>query len=186
MILLCAFLLMQPGPFSLPKYPPRLKMTSRDYGPRPGAAVSKNGKKSAIFRRVYSRPAGLRLLVKTNCTNTPKKDDLTRRAERISLSDGPPVQIDLAPGKDGKAAYFAVMYLERKISHVDLVARDGKYAVSNTRASDEGTWVVKKLNFPKQGGSCTQTRELTNREMRVALVNALNDATLAHFRTNPG
>ncbi|MDJ0842390.1 MAG: hypothetical protein QNK37_38165 [Acidobacteriota bacterium] len=183
-VLLLLFLVLPPEDFTLPKHPPKLKNFSRDYGPRPGSQTTKTG--SSVFRRVYYRPASLRLLVRANCTATPDKDDLIQQAERRSLEDGPPVQVDWGSVRGSRASYYAVMYLKKTVSKIDLTARDGRYEITNKSSYQDGQWVVKRLNIPKAGGNCATTREITNRDMRAAVLNVLSEATLAHFRSNPG
>jgi len=168
--------------FKLPKYPPKLKMTTRDAGIRPGTPVGKNDPSTTSFKRIYSKPAGLRLLVRVPCNSRmPSDKDLIERAGQISEAGGPPVQIDWEPVYEGEVRYVAVVYSERIISAVDLTARNGKYAVARTSKLVEDGWSVQPLDFIGVG-ACIEPTELTQRQMKVAVINILNTASLANFR----
>jgi len=171
--------------YSIPKYPPKMKMSTRDAGVRPGTAVGKNDPTSASFRRTYSKPAGLRLLVRVPCSASLGREELIQRAKSISAADGPPVQIDWEAIRGGRVSYYAVIYTEKTISHVDLVARAGVYRVRSKRKITEEGWDVQRLSFGAQG-ACVRSEELTERAMKVAVINVLNTASLKHFRSGGG
>ena len=91
------------------------------------------------------------------------------------------VQIDWETIDNQRVAYYAVVFLGRNISQISLVAGDGIYKVRDKKSVKDNSWEVQKLNF-KAKGSCVTSKDLTHRDMRVAVVNMLNSASLRHFR----
>lgn len=185
LFLLCLPTFAQESHIKLPKYPPKYKKTSRDMGVKPGTKVRENGPETAQFQRLYNRPAALRLAVRVPCGRSLPDKDLIDRAKAITSDKGPPTSIDWMGITGDKVSYYAVLYMERTISKVSLKAKNGVYAAASTSRNDESKWSVARLNFPKTG-QCVDRKELTNRDMRVAVVNVLNAATLQWFRSRPG
>ena len=119
------------------------------------------------------------------CGRNLSREDLIERAKSTTLADGPPIQIDWETIRGKRVSYYAVIYTEKTISTIDLVARDGVYRVSSKRKSTDASWDVQRLTFGSQG-DCIRSDELTERQMRVAVINLLNTASLRHFRSVPG
>ena len=165
--------------FRIPKYPPKLSMSSRDSGPRPGSKAPDGA--GGTFRRTYTKPAALRLLVRAPCSARIKDEALIQRAKSISLEDGPVVQIDWDVIGNQRVTYHVVLFLGRNISQINLAERDGIYKVRDKKSIKDNSWEVHKLNFKGQG-TCVTSKDLTHLGMRVAVVNMLNSASLRHFR----
>ena len=173
--------------YNAPKYSPSFKLSTRDIGTRPGSEVPESGPKTATFRRVYSHPAGLRLLVRAKCGTNIGRKQLIERAENVSLPTGSPVQIDWEPVGSNKVVFWAVVYAEKEVVDIDLAEKNGVYAPTGKRKSKRSTWTVQKLVFPSQKGqTCIEEKRLaSSRDVRVAVLNLLNNASLNQFRTDP-
>ena len=78
-----------------------------------------------------------------------------------------------------------MVFEEKTISHVDVVARAGVYRVKSKRKITEEGWEVQRLSFG-QSGACVLPEELTERALRIAVINVLNTASLKHFRSGGG
>ena len=169
--------------FSVPKYPSKLKTFTRESGVRPGAKVTPGGKDTAVFHKTYTRPAGLRLLVRTNCGARPKQQELINAAKNRSLPDGPPVQIDWGDVGRGRVSYYAVLHMQRTRVTVNLRNNGGVYQPGNKSNSDQEWWDVQQLRV--DNNDCPATEKVSKKGLRVAVLNVLTTATLKHFRRSP-
>ena len=183
LLLITPFIQAQEPTFRLPKYPPKLKKSTRDSGPKPGTVVKNNQPSNTTFRRVYSFPTALRLLVRTNCDTRPGRKELIDRAKAITLDDGPPVQIDWETIRGDKVSYWAVVSSNRVISHLNLGTKQGKYVVSDKKTLKQEDWDVQKLTLGKV--TCESGQKIDNKTIRKSVINILNQKSLQNFRKNP-
>lgn len=167
--------------FPIPKYPPKFSGTSQNIGPKPGSKASEDAPDQAEFRRIYFKPAGLRLLVRANCDSAIGQNELIKRAENGTLPDGPPVQMDWERIRGEEVTFWAVVAKEKEIVTISLTKKDGRYTATNTDRKTYLDWQVQKIALGNSG-VCVKEKSVTNREMRIAIVNLLNEATLQHFR----
>ena len=176
--------LAQQAAYRLPKFPPKYKLRTRDIGPKPGTAVTVSSPRTERFRRVYTSPAGLRLLVRVNCGASVTSDDLIKRAQEVSPASGGPVQIDWSPIRGDKVSFWVVTSLARRVVDVNLVAKDGKYQIKDKNTQEKLFWQVERLTFA-EGKNCIEEKNLSNKDISVAVINALNQHTIKYFRKNP-
>ena len=174
----------QRSKYHIPKYPHKLKMQTREIGTRPGTKASLRGPENDTYTRIYAYPAGVRLLVRAECGTELGRNELIQRAEKISEAKGPPVQIDWGTVRSERVSFWIVTYSVREILNIDLVAKDGKYAIQNKRKSNQDEWDVRKLTI--DGNSCVVEKDLDERELRIAIFNVINQASLRNFRKGPG
>ena len=172
----------QVAKYKVPKYPSAYKRTTRDSGPRPGSSVPDNAPANAVFRRAYIAPAGLRLLVRAECGETIGRSELIERAQRTTEAQGPTVQIDWGPVKSAKVEFWAVVATTKTVSNVDLVVRDGKYAVADKQKTVQEDWHVQKLAVGTQKTVCVAEAEMDPKALAKAVNNMLNQQTLLHRR----
>lgn len=168
--------------YAVPKYSPSYKRTSRDIGPRPGSRVMEDARTST-FKRVYSRPAGLRLLVRANCSTNLRRGELISKARKLSTASGPVVQIDWEPIRGDKVAFWVVASASRKVTEVTLTDKDGKYVASGSKTSPQEHWEVSKLIV---GGvktsACVNEKKMESHELRLAVINFLNRFSVDFYR----
>jgi hypothetical protein len=167
--------------YDLPKYSPSYHRSVRDVGPKPDSKVV-GDKKSATFKRIYAEPAALRLLVRAECSSNPGEKELIDKARQMSSPTGPPVQIDWNRVTSDKVTFYAVVSTNRKVVRLDLSARGGKYEVTSKNESKKERWEVRKLTITRRNLTCVKEKDMTDKELRIAVVNFLNHATLNNAR----
>lgn len=171
--------------YRVPERPPKFKMTTRSFGTEPGSKAPESAPRTAQYKRVYSYPARLRLLVRAECGAAIGRQQLIERTQNITASDGPHVQIDWDVIRSSRVAFYVVTYTEEKTLNIDLEAQGGKYVVKNKRKSSGGQWQVQRLSFDGGRKKCSEEKDPDPKEVRLAVINALNAITLRHFRSNP-
>jgi len=167
--------------YPIPKYPPKFSSNTQNIGPRPGSKASEDAPDQAEFRRVYFKPAGLRLFVRANCDSAIGQNELIKRAENGTLPEGPTVQMDWERIKGETVTFWAVVAMEKEVVTISLQKSNGRYAASNTERQTFVDWQVQKISVGNSG-VCVKEKDVTNRQIRIAVINLLNNVTLRHFR----
>jgi hypothetical protein len=167
--------------YDVPKYSPSYHRSVRDVGPKPDSKVV-GDKTSATFKRIYAEPAALRLLVRAECSSRPGDQELINKARQMSSPSGPPVQIDWNRVRSDEVTFYAVVSTQRKVVQLDLNARNGQYEVGGKKESKKERWEVRKLSITRRNQTCVKEKDLTDKELRIAVVNFLNHATLNNVR----
>lgn len=158
-------------------------MTTRSVGPRPGSVAGDDAPDTAIFKRIYSKPSQLRILVRANCNTRVGQQSLIEKAKSNSLPSGPVVQLDWERVRDKEVVFWAVASSETEVVTINLEKKDGRYVSKGSQKNTTETWDVQQIIFPiAKGNPCVNETALAKRDMRIALVNFLNSTTLSNFR----
>lgn len=165
--------------FAVPKYSPSYNKTSRDVGPLPGTRATDHPESE--FKRIYSHPAGLRLLVRANCDTPIGRGDLITKARQLTTAAGPVVQIDWEPINGDRVTYWVVASAQRKVATHDLSVVEGKYVASNPKVTTQEHWRVQRLAFGNQ--KCPLIKEIDSKKLRQEIFNFLNLFTVDFFRS---
>ncbi len=171
--------------YRVPEKPPKFKMTTRSFGTEPGSKASESSPSTAQYKRVYSHPARLRLLVRAACGTTLGRQQLIERAQSVTDPNGPHVQIDWDTIRSSRVVFYVVTKTEEEVLDLDLEAKNGRYTVKNKRKSKKERWDVQRLTFDGGRKNCADVKDPDPKEVRVSVINALNTITLRHFRNNP-
>ncbi len=163
---------------AVPKYSPSYKQSSRDVGPLPGSHAPSESKTE--FKRIYTQPAGLRLLVRANCDTPIARGELITRARQLTTNSGPVVQIDWEPIRGDRVSYWAVASAQRKIATHEMTPEKGKYVASEAKITAQEHWRVSRLSVKKT--NCTPIKEVDKKNLRQAVINFLNNFTVEFFR----
>ena len=94
------------------------------------------------------------------------------------------MQIDWSPIRGDKVSFWVVTSLARRVVDVNLVAKDGKYQIKDKNTQEKLFWQVERLTFA-EGKNCIEEKNLSNKDISVAVINALNQHTIKYFRKNP-
>lgn len=166
--------------YKVPKYSPSYKRSSRDIGPRPGSKV-KGGQSSETFKRIYNNPAEARLLVRVPCGVRVGRGQLIAKAKELTTPRGPVVQVDWDTiRKDQKVSFWLVSSAQRKIVTVEMDGRDGTYKKSASNDEAQMHWEAQRLIISP--AACVKEKDLTSKDMRIAVINALNRFSVDFFR----
>lgn len=171
--------------FPLPKSAPKFSMNTKNIGPKPGSPASESAPETAQFKRIYAKPAQLRMLVRAKCDTRVGNNALITRAKSNSLPTGPVVQMDWERIRGDQVAFYFVASFEKEIVTVEMKKQNGKYVATSTKRDKVEKWQTQQVSIPSQKSSrCIDEKKITQKEMRVAAINFLNNATLRNFR-NP-
>ena len=177
MLTFCLAMLLQVRPkvYSVPKYPAKSEVRSLSDGVWPGRTAGENDKRSAEFKRVEYIPTSLRLLVRMNCTADVSSKDLIEKAQRSTSEHSDVVQIDWGRVTSNEVMFYGVFYTLTRTTHVTLSARDGKYMIDRHNITEDPRWEVRRITL--SDGACVDEREMTERDLQVAVLNLLTMMT---------
>ncbi len=164
--------------FSIPKYSSSYKQTSRDVGPTPGSRAPNES--VAEFKRIYSHPAGMRLLVRANCDTPIGRGDLITKARQLTTTTGPVVQVDWEPIHGDRVAYWAVASAQRKVATHVMTPNEGKYVPSRPKVTIQEHWRVERLTIGTQ--QCANAKDVDGKKLKQEISNFLNLFTVDFFR----
>lgn len=187
--LTCLFtfaLFAQSSSYPVPKSAPKFSTVSKNVGPKPGSKAPEGAPDRAVFKRIFSKPSKLRILVRANCGTRIGEKALIDKAKSNSLPTGPVAQLDWERIRGESVLFWAVSSSEQEVITIDLKKENGRYISQGKKRNVSETWDIQQVIFPvAKGNICVEEKKISHRDMRVALINFLNNSTLRNFRKSP-
>lgn len=164
------------------KYPKKYGLRTLEIGPKPGSPAPKD-KSEETFKRIYSYPANLRLLVRATCGKQLSSKDLISRAQQLTESGSPVQEIDWDTIKSGeKFSYWAVVYSKSESVTFQLENQNDKWAIKSKSNDVKELWDVKKLTLATASNACIAPETFTKKALQTAMHDYLIEKSLANFR----
>ncbi|PIE02805.1 MAG: hypothetical protein CSA81_05665 [Acidobacteria bacterium] len=167
----------------IPSTPLKAKVETKFIGVKPGTVKGEKAPEEAQYKRIEYKPPFLCMLVRAECSTNVSHKELIEKAKQISSPGRATVEIDWGDISSDEVSFYAVVYLEKRITDYDLVAQDGIYQVSNADVNYQKRYQVARLPLT-EGKMCADEKTLRVSSLRYAILNLLNRLAVPHLNSN--